>query len=64
MHSLEKTLPERALHAVLYEVCAMLILVPLGSWLLMAIGLGLLAFALYSFAQALWRRIDLQEVLD
>ncbi|PTU74375.1 DUF1206 domain-containing protein [Pseudomonas mangrovi] len=37
---------------------------PLGSWLLMAIGLGLLAFALYSFAQALWRRIDLQEVLD
>lgn len=37
---------------------------PQGSWLLMAIGLGLLAFALYSFAEALWRRIDLEEVLD
>ncbi|MBA1272187.1 DUF1206 domain-containing protein [Stutzerimonas azotifigens] len=35
---------------------------PLGWLLLGAVGLGLLAFALYSFAQALWRRIDLSEV--
>src|SRR5690606_5178651 len=36
---------------------------PQGTWLLMAIGVGLLAFAIYSFAQALWRRIDLEPVL-
>lgn len=35
---------------------------PLGWLLLGAVGLGLLAFALYSFAQALWRRIDLSEM--
>ena len=35
----DKTLRERLLHAVLYEVCAMALLVPLGSWLLDA-GLG------------------------
>jgi uncharacterized membrane protein len=29
-----KSTRERLLHAVLYEACAMLILVPLGSWLL------------------------------
>lgn len=29
-----RTLPERLLHAVLYEVCAIALLVPLGSWLL------------------------------
>ena len=28
------------------------------------IGVGLLAFALYSFAEARWRRIDLSEVMD
>ncbi|MCW3150037.1 DUF1206 domain-containing protein [Stutzerimonas stutzeri] len=37
---------------------------PAGSWLLLAIGIGLLAFALYSFAEARWRRIDLSEVMD
>ncbi|WP_028240491.1 DUF1206 domain-containing protein [Stutzerimonas azotifigens] len=36
---------------------------PFGWLLLLAIGLGLLAFALYSFAEALWRRIDLAEVM-
>lgn len=35
----DKTLRERLFHAVLYEVCAMALLVPLGSWLLDA-GLG------------------------
>ncbi|WP_174873257.1 multidrug/biocide efflux PACE transporter [Vogesella oryzae] len=29
----DKTLRERIFHAVLYEVCAMALLVPLGSWL-------------------------------
>ena len=33
---------------------------PFGSLLLAAIGLGLAAFTLYSFAQARWRRIDLR----
>ncbi len=37
---------------------------PAGGWLLLAIGAGLFAFALYSFAEALWRRIDLSEVVD
>lgn len=32
---------------------------PSGTWLLLAIGLGLLAFALYSLAEARWRRIDI-----
>lgn len=32
---------------------------PAGGWLLLAIGVGLLAFALYSFAEAIWRRINL-----
>lgn len=35
----DKTLRERIFHAVLYEVCAMALLVPLGSWLLDT-GLG------------------------
>ena len=39
MMTTDKTLRERLLHAVLYEVCAMALLVPLGSWLLDA-GLG------------------------
>lgn len=37
---------------------------PAGGTLLLAIGVGLLAFALYSFAEAKWRRIDLSEVMD
>lgn len=36
---------------------------PAGTWLLLAIGLGLLCFALYCFAQARWRRIDLSAVM-
>lgn len=35
---------------------------PAGGWLLLAIGVGLLAFAIYSVAEAVWRRIDLQPV--
>lgn len=35
---------------------------PFGNALLMAIGLGLAGFALYSFAEARWRRIDLRGV--
>jgi len=35
---------------------------PYGNLLLMTIGLGLAAFAVYSFAQARWRRIDLRGV--
>lgn len=37
---------------------------PAGGALLLAIGVGLLAFAVYSFAEARWRRIDLSEVTD
>lgn len=37
---------------------------PAGGALLLAIGVGLLAFAVYSFAEARWRRIDLSEVMD
>jgi hypothetical protein len=36
---------------------------PAGGWLLLAIGVGLLAFALYSFAEAVWRRINLQPAM-
>ena len=35
---------------------------PFGNALLLAIGLGLAGFAIYSFAQARWRRIDLRGV--
>lgn len=35
---------------------------PSGTALLLTIGIGLVAFAAYSFAQALWRRIDLSQV--
>lgn len=54
MYSHEKTLSERALHAVLYEVCAMLILVPLGSWLLGhgPAQMGVLAVMLSSIAMS------------
>ncbi|KJS74846.1 MAG: membrane protein [Pseudomonas sp. BICA1-14] len=37
---------------------------PAGGALLLAIGVGLLAFAVYSFAEARWRRIDLSEVTN
>lgn len=33
-HPLPRTLRERVLHALLYELCAMALLAPLGSWLL------------------------------
>ncbi|MET1080845.1 MAG: DUF1206 domain-containing protein [Pseudomonas sp.] len=46
----------------LQEVFAALQALPAGSALLLAIGVGLLAFACYSVAQALWRRIDLAAV--
>lgn len=54
MNTTDKTLGERILHAVLYEVCAMLMLVPLGHWLL---GhepgqLGVLALMLSSIAMS------------
>ncbi len=34
---------------------------PAGSWLLAAMGIGLLAFAAYSFTQALYRRINVED---
>src|SRR3546814_16309739 len=37
---------------------------PAGGALLLAIGVGLLSFAVYSFAEARWRRIDLSEVTN
>ncbi len=37
---------------------------PAGGVLLLAIGIGMLAFAAYSFAEARWRRIDLSEVMN
>lgn len=54
MNPHEKTLPERALHAILYEVCAMLILVPLGSWLLghSPAQMGVLAIMLSTIAMS------------
>ena len=36
---------------------------PFGTFWLSLIGLGLIAFALYSFAEAIWRRIDTAAVL-
>ena len=36
---------------------------PAGTWLLLTIGLGLLAFALYSLAEARWRRIDVAHLM-
>lgn len=35
---------------------------PAGTWLLGAIGVGLLAFSAYSFAEAWWRRISVAKV--
>jgi len=37
---------------------------PYGTFWLGLIGLGLIAFALYSFAEAIWRRIDTAAVFD
>lgn len=34
---------------------------PAGSWLLAAMGAGLIAFALYSLCEAVWRRINLED---
>lgn len=36
---------------------------PFGGTLLLAIGIGLLAFAAYSLAEAFWRRIDVAKVM-
>jgi hypothetical protein len=33
---------------------------PFGQWLLVALGLGLKFFAAYSFAEARWRRINME----
>lgn len=34
---------------------------PYGSWLFLAIAIGLVAFGIYGIIQAIWRRIDLDE---
>jgi len=34
---------------------------PFGQWLLAALGLGLVAFAAYSFIEAVWRRINVRD---
>lgn len=34
---------------------------PFGQWLLALMGIGLLAFALYSFIEAYWRRINVED---
>lgn len=34
---------------------------PAGGWLLAAIGLGLIAFSAYSFIEARWRRINIED---
>lgn len=34
---------------------------PAGEWLLAAVGLGLVAFAAYSFIEARWRRINVED---
>lgn len=34
---------------------------PYGSWLFLAIAIGLVAFGMYGLIQAIWRRIDLDE---
>lgn len=67
MNAHAKTLPERILHAVLYEVCAMALLVPLGSWLLgqgpahmgaLAIMLSTLAMSWNMLFGALFERLE------
>ncbi|SCK06934.1 multidrug/biocide efflux PACE transporter [Vogesella sp. LIG4] len=58
MDSYAKTLRERIFHAVLYEACAMAMLVPLGSWLAGAdLGhMGALALMMSSIAM-LWNML-------
>jgi hypothetical protein len=34
---------------------------PAGAWLLAAVGLGLVAYAAYSFIEARWRRINVED---
>ncbi|MCP1198547.1 DUF1206 domain-containing protein [Notoacmeibacter sp. MSK16QG-6] len=34
---------------------------PAGSWLMGAVGIGLICFAAYSFAEAIWRRINVED---
>ncbi|WP_420407064.1 DUF1206 domain-containing protein [Hoeflea sp.] len=34
---------------------------PFGNWLLAAMGIGLFLFSLYSFAEAIWRRINVED---
>lgn len=45
----------------LKEALDYILSLPAGTWLLGAVGLGLVAFAAYSFAEALWRRINVEE---
>lgn len=40
-----------------------LLTLPFGTFWLALVGLGLMAFAIYSFAEAIWRRIDMAAVL-
>jgi len=40
-----------------------LLTLPFGTFWLGLVGLGLMAFAIYSFAEAIWRRIDMAAVL-
>ncbi|WP_293759935.1 multidrug/biocide efflux PACE transporter [uncultured Aquitalea sp.] len=54
----DKTLMERVFHAVLYEVCAMIMLVPLAAWLMgKGMGeMGWLAFMM-SCSAMLWNMV-------
>lgn len=45
----------------LADVLAYIHQLPMGRWLLALMGLGLLLFAGYSFLEALWRRINLED---
>ena len=58
MHTHDKTLRERIVHAVLYEVCAMAMLVPLGSWLANAdmAHMGMLGLMMSTIAM-LWNML-------
>ena len=37
---------------------------PYGQILLGLLGVGLLSFALYSFAEAVWRRVNVEDVRE
>ena len=45
------------------EALDALLTLPFGTFWLGLVGLGLMAFAIYSFAEAIWRRIDMAAVL-